>query len=88
MKALLASVAMLGALAATAPAFAQAETVTCGDYSVMDNARQMETLAALDAETSQMAKEESLDADAIHAKLAAECKDKVDVLVIDVLSGK
>lgn len=70
-----------------APAFAQME-VTCGDYSLMDNAKQMETIAALESETSQMAKENQLTAAQIHEKLAAECKDKVDVLVIEVLSSK
>ena len=54
---------------------------------MMDNAKQMETIAAIEAETSQMAHEESLTADAIHEKLAADCKDKVDVLVIDVVKG-
>ena len=42
-----------------APVFAQME-VTCGDYSVMDNAKQMETIAALESETSQMASEQNL----------------------------
>jgi len=69
-----------------APAFAQ-EEVTCGDYTLMDNAKQMETIAALEAQTSEMSKENQLTADAIHEKLAAECKDKVDVLVIDVVRG-
>jgi hypothetical protein len=69
-----------------APAFAQME-VTCGDYTLMDNAKQMETIAALESETSQMASEEQLTASAIHEKLAAECKDKVDVLIIDVIKG-
>jgi len=69
-----------------APAFAQME-VTCGDYTLMDNAKQMETIAALESETSQMAAEEQLTASAIHEKLAAECKDKVDVLIIDVIKG-
>ena len=36
----LAAASLLGA-----PAFAQME-VTCGDYTLMDNAKQMETLAA------------------------------------------
>ena len=69
-----------------APAFAQME-VTCGDYSIMDNAKQMETIANLESLTSEMATENQLTADAIHEKLAAECKDKVDVLVIDVIKG-
>ena len=69
-----------------APAFAQ-EEVTCGDYSLMDNAKQMETIASLESLTSEMATENQLTADAIHEKLAAECKDKVDVLVIDVIKG-
>ena len=69
-----------------APAFAQ-EEVTCGDYSLMDNAKQMETIAALESLTSEMASENQLTADAIHEKLAAECKDKVDVLVIDIIKG-
>ena len=69
-----------------APAFAQ-EEVTCGDYSLMDNAKQMETIAGLESQTSEMSKENQLTADAIHEKLAAECKDKVDVLVIDVIKG-
>ena len=69
-----------------APAFAQME-VTCGDYTLMDNAKQMETIAALESETSEMASEEQLTASAIHEKLAAECKDKVDVLIIDVIKG-
>ena len=34
-----------------------------------------------------MASEQNLTADAIHEKLAADCKDKVDVLVIDVIKG-
>ena len=70
-----------------APAFAQME-VTCGDYTLMDNAKQMETIAALESETSQMASEEQLTASAIHEKLAAECTDKVDVLIIDVIKGE
>ena len=78
------------ALAATTlfamPAFAQ-EEVTCGDYSIMDNAKQMETVAALESLTSEMSKENQLTADQIHEKLAAECKDKVDVLVIDIIKG-
>ena len=69
-----------------APAFAQME-VTCGDYTLMDNAKQMETLAALESETSEMATQQNLTAEAIHEKLAADCKDKVDVLVIDVMKG-
>ncbi len=69
-----------------APAFAQME-VTCGDYSAMDNAAQMETIAAIEAETSDMMKENELTADMIHEKLAADCKDQVDMLVIDVVKG-
>lgn len=69
-----------------APAFAQME-VTCGDFSAMDNAGQMETIAALESETSEMMKENQLTADQLHEKLAADCKDKVDVLVIDVVKG-
>jgi hypothetical protein len=69
-----------------APAFAQME-VTCGDYTIMDNAAQMETLAALEAETSQMASAQDLTASAMHEKLAAECQGQVDVLVIDVIKG-
>ena len=85
MKSLLVSAAILGALAG--PVFAQTEEVTCGDYTLMDNAKQMETIAAIEAETSQMAHEEALTADQIHEKLAADCKDKVDVLIIDVIKG-
>ena len=76
--------ALAGSLAA--PAFAQME-VTCGDYSIMDNAAQMETIAALESETSEMAAQENLEASAIHEKLAADCEGKVDMLVIDVMKG-
>lgn len=69
-----------------APAFAQME-VTCGDYTLMDNAKQMETLAALESETSEMASEQNLTAAAIHEKLAAECEGKVDMLVVDVIKS-
>ena len=69
-----------------APVFAQ-EEVTCGDYSAMDNAGQMETIAALESATSEMTKENQLTADQLHEKLAADCKDQVDVLVIDVVKG-
>ena len=72
---------------AGSPAFAQME-VTCGDYTLMDNAKQMETLAALESETSQMATEQQLTAEAMHEKLAAECEGKVDVLIIDVIKGE
>ena len=72
--------------AAGAPAFAQAE-VTCGDFSLMNPTQQMETIAALEAETSQMGHEEQLTATQIHEKLVAECKDKVDVLVIEIMKG-
>ncbi len=68
------------------PAFAQME-VTCGDFSAMDNAQQQETLAALESETSQMASEQNLTADAIHEKLTADCQGKEDVLVIEVIRG-
>ena len=79
---------VIAALAvAGSPAFAQME-VTCGDYTLMDNAQQMETLAALESETSQMAPEQQLTADAMHQKLAAECEGKVDVLIIDVIKGE
>jgi hypothetical protein len=53
----------------------------------MDNAKQMETIAALESETSQMDGGEALTAEAIHEKLAADCEGKVDVLVIDVVKG-
>jgi hypothetical protein len=85
MKRILVTAALAGFLAG--PAFAQAETVTCGDYSAMDNAAQMETIAGIESLTSEMSKEASLDAAAIHEKLAADCKDQVDVLVIDVVKG-
>ena len=81
------SLALVAACLAAAPALAQTEEVTCGDYSMMDNAKQMETIAAIESLTSEMASEEQLTADAIHEKLAADCKDKVDVLVIDVVKG-
>ena len=84
MKNALLGLAAAGLLAGAA--YAQ-EEVTCGDYALMDNAQQMETIAALESETSQMATQESLTADAIHEKLAAECKDQVDVLIIDVIKG-
>lgn len=84
MKCLLPAVMTVTLLAA--PAFAQME-VTCGDYSLMDNAKQMETLAALESETSQMATEQNLTAAAIHEKLAGECQGKVDVLVVEVIRG-
>lgn len=77
----LAAAAML-----VAPAFAQ-EEVTCGDYSLMDNAKQMETIASIESLTSQMSTESELSAEQIHEKLAADCKDKVDVLVVDVVKG-
>ena len=69
-----------------APAFAQME-VTCGDFTLMDNAKQQETLAALESETSQMATEQNLTAEAIHQKLTADCEGKVDVLIVDVIKG-
>jgi hypothetical protein len=53
----------------------------------MDNAKQMETLAALESETSEMATEQNLTAEAIHQKLTADCEGKVDVLVVDVIKG-
>lgn len=80
--------AILGLFAASlaVPAFAQDE-VTCGDYTLMDNAKQMETIAGIEAEVSQMTKQDALTADQIHDKLAADCKDKVDMLVIDIVKG-
>ncbi|MFO1141364.1 MAG: HdeA/HdeB family chaperone [Amaricoccus sp.] len=85
MKRILAAAALAGLMAA--PAFAQAEKVTCGDYSAMDNTAQMQTIADIESLTSEMAHEQALTADAIHDKLSADCKDKVDVLVIDVVKG-
>jgi hypothetical protein len=79
---------LVAATLLAAPAFAQTEEVTCGDYSIMDNAQQMETIASIESQTSQMASENQLTAEQIHAKLAAECKDQVDVLVIDIVTGK
>ncbi|TPE47691.1 hypothetical protein [Amaricoccus solimangrovi] len=71
-----------------APAFAAGLEVTCGDYSMMDETTKMETIAELETETSQLPKEQQLTAEAIHTKLEAECKDKVDMMVIDVVTGK
>jgi hypothetical protein len=84
MRTMLFAIAAAGLLGG--PAFAQME-VTCGDYTLMDNAKQMETLAALESETSEMASEQNLTAEAIHQKLAAECEGKVDVLIVDVIKG-
>lgn len=84
MKIILVSAAVAGLFAL--PAFAQ-EEVTCGDYTLMDNAAQMETIARIEAQTSEMDKQENLTAAAIHEKLTADCKDQVDVLVIDVVKG-
>ncbi|HET9069414.1 MAG TPA: hypothetical protein VFN28_12275 [Amaricoccus sp.] len=84
MKKALLGLAAAGLLAGAATA---QEEVTCGDYALMDNAAQMETIASLESLTSEMAKENQLTADQIHEKLAADCKDKVDVLVIDVVKG-
>ena len=53
----------------------------------MDNAKQMETVAALEAQTSEMAKENQLTAARSTRSSRAACKDQVDVLVIDVLKG-
>ncbi len=86
MKRMLLTAALV--LGVTGPVFAQVETVTCGDYSAMDNAKQMETVAALESQTSEMAKEDQLTADAIHQKLTATCKDQVDMLVVDVLKAE
>ena len=84
MKVILVSAAVAGLFAL--PAFAQ-EEVTCGDYTLMDNAAQMETIARIEAQTSEMHKQDNLTAAAIHEKLTADCKDQVDVLVIDVVKG-
>lgn len=84
MKVILVSAAVAGLFAL--PAFAQ-EEVTCGDYTLMDNAAQMETIARIEAQTSEMDKQENLTAAASHEKLTADCKDQVDVLVIDVVKG-
>jgi len=80
------SLALFSACLFAAPGFAQ-ETVTCGDYSAMDSAQQMATIAGIESLTSEMAHSDALTADAIHEKLAADCKDKVDVLVIDLVKG-
>lgn len=82
------SLACAAACLFAAPSFAEAMKVTCGDYSMMDNAMQMETVAELESETSEMAGGDKLTSDQIHDKLAAACKDQVDVLVIDVLKAK
>ena len=84
MMRVLLSAAVVGALAA--PAMAQ-NMVTCGDYSIMDNAAQMETIAAIESETSQMASQSNLTAQAIHEKLAADCQGQVDMLVIELVKG-
>jgi hypothetical protein len=85
MKRMLLTAVIVGAMAG--PVFAQAEMVTCGDYSAMDNAGQMETIAGIESMTSEMAHEDSLTADAIHEKLAADCQGQVDMMVIDVVKG-
>ena len=78
---------LVAATLLAAPAFAQVEEVTCGDYALMDNAKQMETVASIELLTGEMASNEKLTAAQIHEKLAAACKDQVDVLVVDVVKG-
>ncbi|MFO1104809.1 MAG: hypothetical protein U1E34_01815 [Amaricoccus sp.] len=84
MKALfLTTAVVLGASAVGA--FAQ--EVTCGDFSLMDKTQKMATIASIDSETSQMSKNTALTPDEIFTKLEADCKDKVDVLVIEIVKG-
>ena len=54
----------------------------------MDNAEQMETIAALEVRDRRDGEgRRPRRPTPIHEKLAADCKDKVDVLVIDVVKG-
>ena len=84
MKSMLILPVLVGLLGA--PAVAQ-EEVTCGDYSLMDNAQQMETIAKIESLAAEMDKTYDLTAPAIHEKLAADCKGKVAVLVIERVKG-
>lgn len=64
--------------------FAQQE-VTIGDFSVMDQNKQMEMIAALDAPADEMSTDNALIANAIHEKRAADFEDKIGVLVVEMV---
>lgn len=68
------------------PAFAQPMEIVCDDFLGMDNAAQMEAIAAIQTETSEMDNQGgNLTADQIHERLAADCKSQPDALVVEVV---
>ena len=78
--------ALAAATLFAAPVFAQ-EEVTCGDYSIMDNAKQMETIAAIESLTSEMANVRPADGRRHPREAGGGLQGKVDVLVIDVVKA-
>ena len=69
-----------------APAFAQME-VTCGDYTLMDNAQADGDDRGARVRDQPDGVRAALTAEAIHEKLAADCEGQVDVMVIEVIKG-
>lgn len=74
------------AAAVALPAFAQPMEIVCDDFLGLDNAAQMEAIAAIQTETSEMDNQGgNLTADQIHERLTADCASRPDALVVEVV---
>jgi hypothetical protein len=84
MKRILAVAALVGSFAL--PAFAQPETIVCDDYLGMDNTQQMAAIAEIETAASEMAAgADTMTADQIHERLAADCKSQPDALIVEIV---
>jgi len=78
---------MLAVAATTAaPAFAQTvDSMTCADFAKQDRTGQMQTIAAVQAFTSQKQAGQQLMSDEIFTQLTTKCSGHDDMMIMDAM---
>ena len=79
--------AILAVAAATAaPAFAQTvDAMTCADFAMQDSTGQTQTIAAVQAFTSQQQAGQQLMSNEIFSQLTTNCAGHDDMMIMDAL---
>ncbi len=84
MRSLLLALAV--AAASAVPALAQSvDTMTCAQFAAQDHTQQMQTIAAVQAFTSQQTTSQQLMSDEIFSQLTTKCSGHDDMMVTDAL---
>jgi hypothetical protein len=77
---------LASAAVTAAPAFAQTvDSMTCAEFAKQDRTQQMQTVAAVQAFTSQKQAGQQLMSDEIFAQLTTKCAGHDDMMLTDAM---